>query len=77
MVESELDLIKARRKRVLGNPVELSQSMLGVTPKGFNPVDMFRASDELIVDVINPEMSINANVHKPTLAAQYLYGSLC
>ena len=43
--------------------------MLGVTPKRFNPVDVFRASDEFIVTVINPEMSINADVHKPIVAA--------
>ncbi len=72
MVESELGLLKVQRKCVFGNPVELSQAMFGVTPKGFNSIDVFRAPDELIVAVINLEMSINANVHKPIVAAPFI-----
>ena len=43
--------------------------MLGVTPKGFNTVDVFGASDESIIAVINPEMYINVVVHKSIVAA--------
>ena len=53
----------------LGDPVEPSQSMLGITSKRFNLVGVVRTSDEFIVAVIHPEMSINADVHKPIVAA--------
>ncbi len=69
MIESELSLFEVHSKGVLRDPVELSQSMLGITPKRLSPVDVFRTSDEFIVTVTHPEMSINADVHKPIVAA--------
>lgn len=57
-----------QRKCVHGNLVELSQSMLGITPKGFNSIDLFIAPGEFIFTVINTEMSSNADVHKSIVA---------
>ena len=39
MIESELSLFEVHSKGVLRDPVELSQSMLGITPKRFNRMD--------------------------------------
>ena len=68
VIESELGLFEMQSKGMFCNPMELSQSVLGVAPKRFNSVDMFAASDEFIVAVINPEMPINANIYKPIVA---------
>ena len=68
MVESEFSLFEVHSKGVLCNAMELSQPMFGITPKRFNPVDMLRSSNKFIVAVINPEMPINANIHKPIVA---------
>lgn len=68
MFESEFSLFEVQSKGVLCNAMKLSQPMFGIAPKRFNPVDMLGASYKFIVAVINPEMPINANIHKPIVA---------
>lgn len=74
MVESEFSLFEVHSKGVLCSAMELSQPMFGITPKRFNPVDMLRSSNKFIVAVINPEMPINANIHKPIVATPTTIG---
>jgi len=40
-IESEFCFFEVQSKRVFRYPVELSKSMLGVTPKRFNPIYVF------------------------------------
>lgn len=51
-------------KSMFRHAIELDQTTLSKAPKGFNPVDMAAALDELIVAVIDPKVFIKPNVYQ-------------
>ena len=77
MVEPEFSLFEVQSKSMHCNVMKLSQPLFGIAPKRFNPADILVASYKFIVAVINPEMPINANIHKPIVATPNRYVSRC
>ena len=69
MVEPKFCFPQVHGKGVLCNAKELSQSMLGTAPEGFDFIDVFLLPDKFIVAVVSPEISINPGIHKPIVAA--------
>ena len=43
--------------------IELCQAMLGIAPKGFNTVDVLRATSKLIVTMMHSEMPGKAHIN--------------
>ena len=64
MIKPKLTLLQMQCKSMFRHAIELDQTTLSKAPKGFNPVDMAAALDELIVAVIDPKVFIKPNVYQ-------------